>query len=75
MEVREHKYSTKDKNRSQAKKSTKKDDGMKCIYFYADETGMEHVFQDPMPEEQMIINGYRFIRSEWTEDFPWEVEG
>ena len=48
---------------------------MERIYFYADETGMEHVFQDPIPEEQMIINGYRFIRSEWTEDFPWEVEG
>lgn len=45
---------------------------MKRIYFYADEKGMEQVFGDPMPEEQMIINGYIFLRSEWTETFPWD---
>lgn len=45
---------------------------MKIIYYYADEVEMEHLFSDPLTEEELIINGYRFLRSERLENYPWE---
>lgn len=32
---------------------------------------MEHVFADPLPEETMIMNGYRYSHFEDVERWPW----
>ncbi len=45
---------------------------MKIIYYYVDEVEMEHLFSDPLTEEELIINGYRYLRSERLEIYPWE---
>ena len=45
---------------------------MKRIYYYIDEVGMEHFFSDPLTKEELIINGYRFLRSEKIGHYPWE---
>lgn len=45
---------------------------MKIIYYYIDEVGMEHFFSDPLMEQELIINGYRFLRSERVDAFPWD---
>lgn len=44
---------------------------MKRIYYYVDEVGMEHFFSDPLTEKELIINSYRYLRSERVNEFHW----
>ena len=38
---------------------------MKRIYYYVDETETaEYVFSEPLTKEELIANGYLFLRSE-----------
>ena len=50
---------------------------MKWIYYYSTEVGMVQlfVFEDPLAEEELIINGYQYLKSEKVDRYPWEVEG
>lgn len=46
---------------------------MKRIYYYIDETGMEHFFSYPLTKEELVANGYRFLRSEKIDHYHQEV--
>ena len=48
---------------------------MKRIYYYITSVGMAQqlVFEDPLTEEELIVNGYQYLRSEKVERYPWEV--
>ena len=49
---------------------------MKWIYYYATQAGdaQELAFESPLQEQELIVNGYRFLRSgiRWQKE---EVEG
>lgn len=47
---------------------------MKRIYYYITSVGMAQqlVFENPLTETEMIANGYRFLKSEKVERYPWE---
>ena len=47
---------------------------LKWIYYYSTEVGMvqQLVFEDPLTEEELIVNGYRYLRSEKVDRYPWE---
>ena len=49
---------------------------MKIIYYYSTEVGMvqQLVFENPLTEAEMLISGYRYLRSEKVERYPWENE-
>ena len=47
---------------------------LKRIYYYVDEVGMERFFSDPLTEEELIINGYRYTRNEVVNEYPWEEQ-
>ena len=48
---------------------------MKRIYYYITSVGMAQqlVFESPLQEQELILNGYRYLRSEKVERYPWEV--
>ena len=48
---------------------------MKWIYYYATQAGdaQELAFESPLTEEELIVNGYRYLRSEKVDRYPWEV--
>ena len=46
---------------------------LRRIYYYIDETGMEHFFSYPLTKEELIANGYRFLRSEKIDHYHQEV--
>lgn len=48
---------------------------LKWIYYYRTEVGMvqQLVFEDPLTEEELIVNGYKYLKSEKVERYPWEV--
>lgn len=48
---------------------------MKVIYYYFTEVGkvQELAFESPLTEAELIVNGYRFLRSEKVDRYPWEV--
>ena len=47
---------------------------LKWIYYYSTEVGMvqQLVFEDPLTEEELIVNGYQYLKSEKVEQYPWE---
>lgn len=47
---------------------------MKRIYYYITEFGsaQQLVFDYPLTEDEMIINCYRFLKSEKVDRYPWE---
>ena len=47
---------------------------MKWIYYYATQVGdaQELAFESPLQEQELIVNGYRYLRSEKVERYPWE---
>ena len=48
---------------------------MKRIYYYIASVGttQQFVFEDPLTEEELIVNGYQYLKSEKVERYPWEV--
>lgn len=48
---------------------------MKRIYYYITSVGMAQqlVFEDPLTEEELIVNGYKYLKSEVVDFYPWEV--
>lgn len=48
---------------------------MKWIYYYATQVGdvQELAFESPLQEQDLVVNGYRYLRSEKVERYPWEV--
>ena len=47
---------------------------LKWIYYYSTEVGMvqQLVFEDPLTEEELIVNGYKYLKSEKVDRYPWE---
>ena len=47
---------------------------MKWIYYYATQVGdaQELAFESPLQEQELIVNGYRYLRSEKVDRYPWE---
>ena len=47
---------------------------LKWIYYYSTEVGMvqQLVFEDPLTEEELIVNGYQYLKSEKVNRYPWE---
>lgn len=47
---------------------------MKRIYYYITSVGMAQqlVFEDPLTEDELIVNGYQYLKSEKVERYPWE---
>jgi hypothetical protein len=51
---------------------------LKRIYsYYIPEVGkmQELVFESPLTEAEMVVNGYRYLKSEKVDEYPWEVIG
>jgi len=49
---------------------------LKIVYYYyvADVGKVQQlVYGDPLTEAEMIINGYKYLKSEKVEQYPWEV--
>ena len=49
---------------------------MKRLYsYYIPEVGkvQQLVYETPLTEAEMIVNGYRYLRSEKVERDPWEI--
>lgn len=49
---------------------------MKIIYYYSTEVGMvqQLVFESPLTETEMIQGGYRYLKSEVVDVYPWETQ-
>ena len=50
---------------------------LKRIYcYYIPEVGemQELVFDYPLTEEEIIINGYKYLKSEVVDFYPWETQ-
>jgi hypothetical protein len=47
---------------------------LKRVYYYITTVGkvQQLVFDYPLTEDDLIINGYRFLRSEKVDRYPWE---
>lgn len=50
------------------------EDAMKWVYYYATQVGdaQELAFESPLREEDLLVNGYRYLRSEKVDRYPWE---
>ena len=49
---------------------------MKWLYsYYVVDVGpmQQLVYETPLTEAEMIVNGYRYLRSEKVERYPWEI--
>ena len=49
---------------------------MKRMYsYYIPEVGkvQQLVYETPLTEEELIMNGYRYWKSEKVERYPWEI--
>jgi len=44
-------------------------------YYYVEDVGkvQQLVFESPLTESEMLINGYKYLKSEKVEEYPWEV--
>lgn len=47
---------------------------MKRIYYYITSVGtaQQLVFESPLTETEMLQGGYRYLKSEKVERYPWE---
>lgn len=47
---------------------------MKWMYYYITEVGMvqQLAFENPLTEEELIVNGYKYLKCEKVERYPWE---
>ena len=47
---------------------------MKWIYYYATQVGdvQELAFESQLQEQELIVNGYRYLRSEKVDRYPLE---